>query len=116
MITNQANDLLYLWNDCDPGPEPAQAQLGDVNAIDGYRAASCLDNPYQVHKSGLCAAYVWSATDSIPDLLFQIHHAFGIRKFFLNILNSAQCPSWIFIFHYSHTNESGFKAKKDTKP
>ncbi len=35
MIMNQANDLQYLWNDGDPRPEPAQAQLGDVNAIDG---------------------------------------------------------------------------------
>jgi hypothetical protein len=33
MITNHENDLLYLWNDGDPRPEPAQAQLGDVNAI-----------------------------------------------------------------------------------
>jgi hypothetical protein len=35
MITKMENDLLYLWNDGDPGPESAQAQLGDVNAIDG---------------------------------------------------------------------------------
>jgi hypothetical protein len=35
MIIKQKNDLQYLWNDGDPGPEPAQAQLGDVNAIDG---------------------------------------------------------------------------------
>ncbi len=71
MITNQKNDLQYLWNDGDPRPEPAQAQLGDVNAIDGDWAASCLDNPDQLHMSGLYA-YVWSATHSIPDLLFQI--------------------------------------------
>jgi hypothetical protein len=29
------NAIFYLWNNGDPGPEPAQAQLGDVNAIDG---------------------------------------------------------------------------------
>ncbi len=55
MIIKQKNDLQYLWNDGDPGPEPAQAQLGDVNAIDGDWTAGCLDNPYQLHKSGLCA-------------------------------------------------------------
>ncbi len=46
MITNQEHDLQYLWNNGDPGPEPAQAQLGDVNAVDGDWTAGCLDNPY----------------------------------------------------------------------
>ncbi len=62
--------IFYLWNNGDPRPEPAQAQLGDVNAVDGDWAASCLDNPYQLHKSGLCTMYMYD----------QIHHVFAIRK------------------------------------
>ncbi len=41
----------YLWNDGDPGPEAAQAQLGDVNAVDGDRAASSLYDPVRKEAS-----------------------------------------------------------------
>ncbi len=64
--------IFYLWNDCDPGPEPAQAQLGDVNAIDGDWTAGCLDNPFQLHKSGLCASRMYGLKPiRYPDMLFQ---------------------------------------------
>ena len=37
----------HLGNDGDPGPEPAQPQLGDVNAVNGDGAAGSLDYPLQ---------------------------------------------------------------------
>jgi len=43
--------IIHLWNDGDPGPEPAQPQLGDVDAVDRDGAARGLDNPDQFQAS-----------------------------------------------------------------
>ena len=40
-----AGHLPDLWDDGDPGPEGAQAELGDVQPIDGQRSGGCLIDP-----------------------------------------------------------------------
>ena len=51
----------HLGNDGDPGPEPAQPQLGDVNAVNGDGAAGSLDYPLQT---------VWRSAGLKPSTIF----------------------------------------------